>query len=134
MFVGTLRDQAGISLFVAFGFALLFTMGALLAFLTEMLLASRGIRDLAASATEDRDAAEPLREEGDQSATGPREGAGLRPIQEPIDSQESALIPCWAARFYAASSDAAPLCAPPQPPNASHVIQSPSANTAPIQA
>src|SRR5580700_4539527 len=26
LFVGTLRDQAGISLFVAFGFALLFTM------------------------------------------------------------------------------------------------------------
>jgi hypothetical protein len=50
-------------------------MGALLAFLTEMLLASRGIRDLAASATEDRDAAEPLREEGDQSATEPSGGS-----------------------------------------------------------
>jgi hypothetical protein len=58
LFVGTLRDQAGISLFVAFGLALLFTMGALLAFLTEMLLASRGIRDVAASAAEDGDAAE----------------------------------------------------------------------------
>src|ERR1700677_4640802 len=42
LFVGTLRDQAGISLFVAFGFALLFTIGSLSAFLIEMLHASRG--------------------------------------------------------------------------------------------
>jgi hypothetical protein len=54
--VGALRDQARISLFVAFGFALLFTIGGLLAFLIEMLLASRGIRDLAASAGETEDA------------------------------------------------------------------------------
>jgi cytochrome c biogenesis protein CcdA len=47
LFVGTLRDQPGISLFVAFGLALLFTMGALIAFLIEMLLASRGLRDQA---------------------------------------------------------------------------------------
>jgi hypothetical protein len=72
LFVGTLRDKAGISLFVAFGFALLFTMGALLAFLIEMLLASRGIRDLAASASEG-DAAEPLHEEEGRGATEPSE-------------------------------------------------------------
>ena len=68
LFVGTLRDQAGISLFFAFGFALLFTMGALLAFLIEMLLASRGIRDLAASAAEEGDAAEPLHDQGGEGA------------------------------------------------------------------
>ena len=66
LFVGTLRDHAGISLFVAFGFALLFTIGALLAFLIEMLLASRGIRDLAASASEEGDAAEPSHDEEGQ--------------------------------------------------------------------
>ena len=44
LFVGTLRDRPGVSLFVAFGLALLFTMGALGAFLIEMLLASRGLR------------------------------------------------------------------------------------------
>ena len=76
LFVGTLRDQAGISLFVAFGFALLFTIGALLAFLIEMLLASRGIRDLANSASEEGDAAEPLHDEEGQGAAEPsgREG------------------------------------------------------------
>jgi cytochrome c biogenesis protein CcdA len=47
LFVGTLRDRPGVSLFVAFGLALLFTMGALGAFLIEMLLASRGLRDQA---------------------------------------------------------------------------------------
>src|ERR1700723_4045548 len=47
LFVGTLRDQPGVSLFVAFGLALLFTIGALVAFLIEMLLASRGLRDQA---------------------------------------------------------------------------------------
>jgi len=71
LFVGTLRDHAGISLFVAFGFALLFTMGALLAFLTEMLLASSGIRDLAASASEEGDAVEPVHDEGRQGAAEP---------------------------------------------------------------
>ena len=40
------------ALFVAFGLALLFTMGALVAFLIEMLLASRGLRDQANSANE----------------------------------------------------------------------------------
>ena len=77
LFVGTLRDQAGISLFVAFGFALLFTIGALLAFLIEMLLASRGIRDLAASASEEGDAAEPSHDEG---AEGAAEPSGRDPV------------------------------------------------------
>jgi hypothetical protein len=52
LFVGTLRDRPGMALFVAFGLALLFTMGALVAFLIEMLLASRGLRDQANSADE----------------------------------------------------------------------------------
>ena len=52
LFVGTLRDRPGVALFVAFGLALVFTMGALLAFLIEMLLASRGLRDQANSADE----------------------------------------------------------------------------------
>src|SRR5580658_6154709 len=49
LFVGTLRDRPGVSLFVAFGLVLLFTMGALLAFLIEMLLASRGFTAVALS-------------------------------------------------------------------------------------
>ena len=53
LFVGTLRDRAGISLFFAFGLALLVTIGALTAFLGEMLMASRGIRDQAAGAAEE---------------------------------------------------------------------------------
>ena len=76
LFVGAFRDQAGISLFVAFGFALLFTIGALLAFLIEMLLASRGIRDLAASAGEPEDAADPPHDEGGQGAGEPSGGLG----------------------------------------------------------
>ena len=52
LFVGTLRDQPGVALFVAFGLALLFTIGALVAFLIEMLLASRGLRDQANYANE----------------------------------------------------------------------------------
>jgi hypothetical protein len=74
LFVGTLRDQAGISLFVAFGFALLFTIGALLAFLIEMLLASRGIRDLAASASEEGDGAEAFHDEAGKGAAEPSGG------------------------------------------------------------
>jgi hypothetical protein len=69
LFVSTLRDQAGVSLFVAFGLALVFTVGALGAFLVEMLLASRGIRDLAAGA--DEESSEPAEESGE---VDPREG------------------------------------------------------------
>src|ERR1700722_7680896 len=47
LFVGTLRDQPGVTLFVAFGLALLFTMAAPIAFLIERLLASPGLRDQA---------------------------------------------------------------------------------------
>ena len=50
LFVGTLQDRAGVSLFVAFGLALVFTVGALGDFLIEMLHASQGTRDLAAKA------------------------------------------------------------------------------------
>jgi hypothetical protein len=51
LFVGTLREQTGVGvLFGAFGLALLFTVGALAAFLLEMLLASRGIRDRVSNA------------------------------------------------------------------------------------
>ena len=58
LFVGTLREKAGNSLFFAFGLALVLTCGALTAFLAEMLLASRGIRDQAAGASEEGDTAE----------------------------------------------------------------------------
>src|SRR3984957_1553753 len=74
LFVGTLRDQAGISLFVAFGLALLFTVGALGAFLIEMLLASHGIRDLAAKADEIDESAEPLHFENSEGEVGPAGG------------------------------------------------------------
>jgi cytochrome c biogenesis protein CcdA len=83
LFVGTLRDRPGIALFVAFGLALLFTMGALVAFLIEMLLASRGLRDQADRADaageatrtesaqlEDLDAASPA----PRSVSGPHSG------------------------------------------------------------
>jgi predicted Kef-type K+ transport protein len=50
--VGNLRDRPGSALFVAFGSALIFTMGALGAFLIDLLLASRGLRDQATSANE----------------------------------------------------------------------------------
>ncbi len=58
LFVGTLRDRPGISLFIAFGLALTFTIVALTAFLFEMLLASRGIRDQAWGASESAEAPE----------------------------------------------------------------------------
>jgi hypothetical protein len=57
LFVGTLREETGVGvLFVSFGLALLFTVGALAAFLTEMLLAGRGIRDRVAKADQAGDA------------------------------------------------------------------------------
>ena len=63
LFVGTLRDRPGVSLFVAFGLALLFTMGALVAFLIEMLLASRWVTRSGE-----------LRERGRRDARGTRRG------------------------------------------------------------
>ncbi|MFZ0210027.1 MAG: DUF2721 domain-containing protein, partial [Roseiarcus sp.] len=74
LFVGTLRDRTGVSLFVAFGLALLFTVGALGAFLIEMLLASRGIRDLAAKADEIDESAEPLHVESSKGEAEPTGG------------------------------------------------------------
>jgi hypothetical protein len=45
LFVGALRDRAGASiLFILFGLAVLCTLGALAAFVFEMLLAGRGLR------------------------------------------------------------------------------------------
>ncbi len=52
LFVGTLRDRAGVSLFIAFGLALVLTIGALMAYLAEMLMASRGIRDQVSGVSE----------------------------------------------------------------------------------
>jgi hypothetical protein len=71
LFVGTLREQAGVSLFVAFGFALLFTVGALAAFLIEMLLASKGIRVEVANADEAGEPAEPPNDEGGRELSEP---------------------------------------------------------------
>jgi cytochrome c biogenesis protein CcdA len=70
LFVGTLRDRPGVALFVAFGLALLFTMGALVAFLIEMLLASRGLRDQATRANEVGGAHEHAAEAGGQPPRG----------------------------------------------------------------
>jgi hypothetical protein len=48
LFVDGLREHAGVALFVAFGAALLLTIGALAGYLYEMTLASIGIRHKAA--------------------------------------------------------------------------------------
>jgi hypothetical protein len=73
LFVGTLRDRAGISLFVAFGFALLFTMGALLAFLIEMLLASAESGIWRSARPRGGDAAEPFTTKGVRAPRSPRQ-------------------------------------------------------------
>jgi hypothetical protein len=49
LFVDGLRDHAGVALFIAFGAALLLTIGALAGYIYEMTLASIGIRHKAAS-------------------------------------------------------------------------------------
>ena len=49
LFVEDLRHNASVSLFFAFGLALLAAVGALIAFMAEMMLASIGIRSEAAS-------------------------------------------------------------------------------------
>ena len=60
LFVGTLRNATGSSLmFLAFGAALVFTIGALSAFLVEMLMASRGIRAQVAEESARQDEIEP---------------------------------------------------------------------------
>ena len=53
LFVDGLRHSGGATLFVAFGLALLLTIGALGAFLYEMMLASIGIRRDASTAGDD---------------------------------------------------------------------------------
>ena len=59
LFVGTLRDQTGADfLFASFGLALLCTAGALTAFLVEVLIASHGIRDRVAAASDEVEACE----------------------------------------------------------------------------
>ncbi len=74
LFVGSLREQAGISLIVAFGLALVLTIGALMAFLAEMLLASRGIRDRASGVSEAGEAAEAPEDHGGEEHSGAGEG------------------------------------------------------------
>jgi len=49
LFVDGLRERAGVTLFIAFGAALLLTIGALSGYLYEMMLASIGIRHEAAN-------------------------------------------------------------------------------------
>jgi len=73
LFVDVLREHAGVSLFIAFGLALIMTIGALIGFLFEMLLASRGIRHEASKSVEEDEPAEaeaePAREAGENGAT-----------------------------------------------------------------
>ena len=60
LFIGTLRDHTVKGfLFAAFGAALLFTMAALGAFIGEMLIASRGMRERAAGDPETETAEAP---------------------------------------------------------------------------
>jgi hypothetical protein len=78
LFVGTLREETGVGvLFVSFGLALLFTVGALVAFLIEMLLAGRGIRDRVAKADQVGDAVAEMPDESTErnSAESPSESA-----------------------------------------------------------
>ncbi len=58
LLIDDLRDSAGATLLVAFGLALLLTIGALSGFLYEMMLASGGIRREAIAAKEDAEPAE----------------------------------------------------------------------------
>jgi hypothetical protein len=74
LFVGTLRERAGVSLFVAFGLALVLTIGALMAYLAEMLLASRGIRDQAAGAAEAGDAPDAPEDHSGEAADNSQPG------------------------------------------------------------
>ena len=76
LFVGTLRDQTGAGLlFASFGLALLCTAGALTAFLVEVLIASRGIRDRVAAATDEIEPSEaPEGEQGGGDGAEPSEG------------------------------------------------------------
>jgi hypothetical protein len=70
LFVDVLRDNAGVSLFVAFGLALIMTIGALVCFLIEMLLASRGVRREAAVSSEEPEPPEPPEQEPGEHVDG----------------------------------------------------------------
>jgi hypothetical protein len=72
LFVDGLRERAGAALFIAFGAALLLTIGALTGYLYEMMLASIGIRRAATKASEDEDgdAGEPPNSDGNASSAG----------------------------------------------------------------
>ncbi|MEW6437969.1 MAG: DUF2721 domain-containing protein [Pseudomonadota bacterium] len=82
LFVSTLRNAAGsVLMFLAFGAALVFTIGALSAFLAEMLMASRGIRAQVAAETR-QDEAEPER------APEPPDHGGIG-VAEPQDAPDA---------------------------------------------
>ena len=70
LFIGALRDRATAGvLFGLFGLALACTLGALMAYLSEMLMASRGVRaEVAASHRQDEGAIEAPTEGQDSSA------------------------------------------------------------------
>jgi hypothetical protein len=69
LFVDSLRDRAGAALFVAFGVSLLLVIGALAAYLAEMMLASVGLRHEARGADErDEPTEAPEAPEGDAAA------------------------------------------------------------------
>jgi len=70
LFVDVLREHAGVSLFIAFGLALLMTIGALIGFLLEMLLASHGIRYEAAKSAEEDQPEEAESESGSEGESG----------------------------------------------------------------
>lgn len=64
LFLGALRNSTVVSaLFILFGLAIVFTIGALAAFVTEMLMASRGLRSTVAEHCR-----------SDPCASGPQDG------------------------------------------------------------
>ena len=72
LFIGSLRERAAIGMFLAFGLALVLTVGALICFLLEMLLASRGIRVQADDASEAA--------EGEVDQPAPKRDTNRRPM------------------------------------------------------
>ena len=76
LFVDGLRDRAGVTLFVAFGCALLLTIGALAGFLYEMMLSSVGIRHEAASSAQESGPREPEAPEAAETPEPPGRDTG----------------------------------------------------------
>ena len=71
LFIDSLRDRTGGALFVTFGVSLALVIGALAAYLAEMLLASVGVRVEARGADEREEPVEaPEAPEGQESAAG----------------------------------------------------------------